>query len=99
MDNDKLLINLKVDGRTFPLRVKRKEEEQWRKAAKIIDDKLSRYKIAFGDNPELSIVDIFIMAAIHALGESYIEIDKNDTKPYEKVIGRLVEELDIYLKK
>lgn len=99
MNDDKFLINLRVDGRTFPLRVMRSEEWAFRKAAKIIDDKLNRYKIAFGDNPELSTVDFLIMATIHALGESYSELEKNDTKPYERAIGTLVEELNIYLKK
>lgn len=99
MSDDKFLINLRVDGRVFPLRVRRSAEGAFRKAAKNIDDKLNRYKIAFGDNPELSTTDFLIMAAIHTLGESYSELDKNDTEPYKKAIGSLVEELNIYLKK
>lgn len=99
MIDDKFLINLRVDGRTFPLRVKRSEESAFRKAAKSIDDKLSRYKIAFGDNLELSTVDYLIMAAIHVLGESYSDLEKNDTEPYERTVSNLVEELNIYLKK
>lgn len=99
MNNDKLLITLRVDGRRFPLRIDRKQEEVYRKAAKAIDDKLSLYKINYGDNPDLSLVDLLIMASIQVLGESYAEYNKVDTRPYEETISSLVEELEIYLKK
>lgn len=98
-DDDKLLITLKVDGRRYPLQIARSQEEVYRRAAKVIDDKLSRYKISFGDNPELSIVDLLIMASIQVLGESYLNYSKVDPKPYEETIGSLIEELNNYLKK
>lgn len=99
MNDDKLLITLRVDGRRFPLRIDRKQEEVYRKAAKAIDDKLSLYKIKYGDNPDLSLVDLLIMASIQVLGESYAEYNKVDIRPYEETISSLVEELEIYLKK
>lgn len=99
MNDEKLLITLRVDGRRFPLRIDRKQEEVYRKAAKAIDDKLSLYKINYGDNPDLSLVDLLIMASIQVLGESYSEYNKVDTRPYEETISSLVEELEIYLKK
>ncbi len=99
MSDDKLLITLKVDGRRFPLRIDRSEEEFYRKAAKVIDDKLNRYKIKYGDNPELSTLDLLIMATIHVLGESYAKYNIIDTKPYEETMGSLIEELNTYLKK
>ncbi len=99
MNDDKLLITLNVDGRRYPLRIDRADEEAYRKAAKVIDDKLNRYRIAYGDNPDLSIVDLLIMASIQLLGESYLDYNKVDPRPYEETIGSLIEELDIYLKK
>lgn len=98
MSDDKLLITLKVDGRSFPLRIDRSQEGFYRKAAKVIDDKLNRYKIKYGDNPDLSTIDLLIMAAIQVVGESYFEYNKVDPKPYENTIGSLIEELNNYLK-
>ncbi|NLX80519.1 MAG: cell division protein ZapA [Proteiniphilum sp.] len=98
MSDDKLLITLRVDGRVFPLRINRSEEEVYRKAAKVLDDKLNRYKISYGDNPELSTIDLLIMSAIQVLGESYTEYNKIDPRPYENTIGSLIEELNNYLK-
>ena len=98
MSDDKLLITLKVDGRTFPLKINRSEEGFYRRAAKIIDDKLNRYKIRYGDNPDLSTIDLLIMATIQVLGESYLEYSKVDTQPYERTIGSLIDELNNYLK-
>ena len=34
---EKLSINIKIDGRTYPLKVEKENEEKFRKAAKIIN--------------------------------------------------------------
>ena len=42
--DDKLSININIADRLYPLRVDRKEEEDIRKAAKIINEKVVQYK-------------------------------------------------------
>ena len=42
--DDKLSININIADRLYPLRIERKEEENIRKAAKIINDKVVQYK-------------------------------------------------------
>ena len=42
--NDKLSININIADRSYPLRIDRNEEEDIRKAAKIINEKVSQYK-------------------------------------------------------
>ena len=41
--DDKLSININIADRLYPLRVDRKEEEDIRKAAKIINEKVVQY--------------------------------------------------------
>ena len=42
--DDKLSININIADRMYPLRIDRKDEENIRKAAKIINDKVVQYK-------------------------------------------------------
>jgi hypothetical protein len=41
---EKLSINIKIDGRIYPLKVDRENEEKHRKAAKIINDIVLQYR-------------------------------------------------------
>jgi cell division protein ZapA len=41
---EKLSINIKIDGRTYPLKVDKENEEKYRKAAKIINDIVLQYR-------------------------------------------------------
>ena len=41
---DKLSIKIKIDGREYPLKVDRDDEEKYRKAAKIINDIILQYR-------------------------------------------------------
>lgn len=99
MGDEKFLVTLEVDGRRYPLRIKRSEEEAFRKAAKEIDKKIIQYRVKFGANPNLTAQDFMAMTAIQALAGSLSIESKNNTKPYEDKIGSLINELDIYLKK
>lgn len=48
MGEDKFLLTLKVDGRNYPLNIKRTEEEAFRAAAKMINNKINEYRATFG---------------------------------------------------
>ena len=99
MGDEKFLLTLEVDGRRYPLKIKRSEEEAFRKSAKTINDKINQYRVKYGANSDLIPQDLMAMTAIQALAENFSIGSKNNTKPYEDTIGSLVKELDIYLKK
>ena len=100
MGDDKLLLTLRIDGRKYPLKINRSEEEAFRDAEKKINNNINQYRVAFGgENSELGAQDFMDMTAIQALAENFALVDKSNTEPMEKKIAELIEELDKYLKK
>ncbi len=99
MGDDRFLLTLEIDGRKYPLKIKRSEEEAFRKAAKTINTKVNQYRVAFGQNSEMNSQDFMAMTSIQALAENFTLGDKNYTKPFEDKINSLINELDTYLKK
>jgi cell division protein ZapA (FtsZ GTPase activity inhibitor) len=59
--DDKLSININIADRMYPLRIERKEEENIRKAAKIINDKVVQYKQRY---PSKDTQDCLAMATL-----------------------------------
>ena len=59
--DDKLSININIADRLYPLRIERKEEENIRKAAKIINDKVVQYKQRY---PSKDIQDCLAMSTL-----------------------------------
>lgn len=49
MENEKFTITLRVAGDLFPLTVRRNEEELYRKAADMIDNKLNFFRERYGE--------------------------------------------------
>ncbi len=100
MGDEKFLLTLTVDGRKYPLRIKRSEEQAFRDAVKKINTKINQYRVAFGgENSDMTSQDFMAMTAIQALVENFSLGDKNNTKPFEDKIVSIVRELDDYLKK
>lgn len=99
MGDDIFLLTLEVDGRRYPLKIKRNEEEAFRKAAKTLNNKINQYRARFGNNSKLDAQDFVIMTAIQALVRNFTIENQNDTKPFEDTISSLIEELDGFLKK
>lgn len=99
MADEKFLVTLEIDGRSYPVRIKKSEEEAYRKAAKTIKDKMNQYRVKFGASAGINSQDIMAMTTIQALVENFSLGDKNYTKPFEDKIHSLIGELDDYLKK
>lgn len=99
MGDETFLLTLEVDNRKFPLRIKKTEEEAYRKAAKTLNNKINLYRARFGSNSALIAQDFITMTAIQALVENFSIESKNNTKPYEDTISTLIKELDLFLKK
>lgn len=93
--NDEIKINLQMAGSTYPLTIKRKDEEMIRKAAKEVDNRMNAYKKHF---PNVSPERIIAMVAYQFSLEKLRLEDRNDTEPYTNKIKELTEELENYFK-
>ncbi len=96
--DEHFVINLRIADTRYPIKIKRSDEEVYRKAAAEIDYKLSQYKNHFKGNAPHSLqdTDYMVMTAVQAVAESE-ERDKRAVF-FEEEIKRLISELDNYLK-
>ena len=99
MDENKLLLTLEIDGRKYPLRINKDEEEAYRKAAKNLNIRIDQYRARFGGKSDLDTQDYVVLTALEMAAENFSLEKRNDTKPFEDTISILVEELDNFLKK
>lgn len=97
--DEHLIISLRVADMRYPLKVKRKDEEIYRKAATEIDRKISQYKRSFTNNSNQSLrqLDYVVMTAIQSVAEKAEQEVRADL--FEQKILELTSELDDYLKK
>lgn len=96
--DEHLIINLRVADMRYPLRIKRSDEEMFRRAAIEIDYKISQYRNRFtgGSAQSLKDSDYMAMTAIQAVaGKVDHEIR---AEKFEDKIKELTLELDKYLK-
>lgn len=96
--DEHLIINLRVADMRYPLRVKRQEEEMYRRAADEIDYKLGQYRNYFtGDSSHsLRNMDYMAMTAIQAVAEKVGHQLRAES--FETKVKSLTKELDDYLK-
>lgn len=97
--DDHLIINLRVADMRYPLRIKRRDEEVFRRAAEEIDYKLGQYRNYFtGDTSHsLQNTDYMAMTAIQAVAEK-VECQLR-AESFEFKVKDLTRELEDYLKK
>ena len=91
---EKLPIRIKIDGREYPLKVDRDDEEKYRKAAKIINDTVLQYRQRYSSS---NTQDVLAMTAFQYVLKS-IELEgKVDRSPLFDELKKLDEELSDYL--
>jgi cell division protein ZapA len=91
---DKLSIKIKIDGKEYPLKVAREDEEKYRKAAKTINDTLIQYRQKYSSN---NTQDFLAMTAFQfALKNLELE-EEVDRSPLFDELKKLDEELSDYL--
>lgn len=97
--DDHLIINLRVADMRYPLRIKRRDEEVFRKAANEIDYKLGQYRNYFtgGSSYLLQNADYMAMTAIQAVAEKVEHQMRAES--FELRIKDLTHELEDYLKR
>jgi cell division protein ZapA len=77
VDTKKFRINIKIDGRNYPLQIDRNDEEKYRLAAKTVNETIRKYRELFGD---MESQDILAMAAYQiALRNAELDQRENET--------------------
>lgn len=91
---DKLVIQLLIGKQVFPITVRREQEEIYRKASKMITDKLGRYEQSY---PNLS-YERYTSVALLDFAVQVIQMQQQkDMSPYEQTIERLSKEITTLL--
>ena len=91
---EKLSINIKIDGRNYPLKVDRENEEKFRKAAKIINDIVLQYRQKYLTSDSQ---DVLAMTAFQFVLKTIDLEEKVDRSPLFDEFKKLDEELGDYL--
>jgi cell division protein ZapA len=91
---EKLSINIKIDGRNYPLKVERENEEKFRKAAKIINDIVLQYRQKYVNSDSQ---DFIAMAAFQFVVKNIDLEEKVNQSPLFDEIKKLDEDLGDYL--
>lgn len=87
---DKLVIQLLIGKQVYPITVRRDQEEVYRKAARLINEKLGRYEQSY---PNLN-YERYTSVALLDFAVQVIQTQKQkDQSPYEDVVKRLTEEI------
>ena len=91
---EKLSINIKIDGRTYPLKVDRENEEKHRKAAKIINDIVLQYRQKYVNSDSQ---DFLAMTAFQFVLKAIELEEKINQSPLFEELKKLDEDLGDYL--
>ena len=92
---EQLSIKVQIAERFYPLKIKRQDEEKIRKAAKLINDKVLKYKQRYTDKDAQ---DFMAMAALQFVINLLDCDQKQHVWSLEKELGVLSSELDEILK-
>ncbi len=91
---DELSINIAINGRIYPLRIDRRQEERYRKAAKMINDIVLEYKKKYVNQDTQ---DYLAMTAFQFVLKNLDVEEKADETPVLEELRLLNEQLSDYL--
>ena len=95
MSDNNLKINIKIDGRNYPLSINRNDEERYRRAAKIVNETINGFRQRFQKNDQQ---DIMAMTAFQqALNYSRLE-DRQDYSQFIDDIKDINDDISDFLK-
>ena len=97
MADDKLHIRLHVYDTELSVNVPRDDEEYYRSAAKLITDTVNTYSTLFKGNKGDK--DIMYIAMLDIALKYKKEGVRNDTAPFNDILGKLTSEIEEVLKK
>ena len=82
---DQLSIKVTIAGRIYPLTIERLEEENVRKAVKLINEKVSEYQRSFNDKDTQ---DFLVMTCLPYVTQS-LELQRTIQRDDKSVLDRL----------
>ncbi len=91
---NELSINININGRIYPLKIDREQEEKYRKAAKMINDIVLEYKKKYINQDAQ---DFLAMTAFQFVLKNLDLEEQRDESPMIEEIRSLDETLDDYL--
>lgn len=95
MEKKKIRINIKIDGKNYPLIIDTEDEERHRLAAKRVNEIVRKYREQFGDQDSK---DILAMAAFQiALNSTELQ-QRNDKTLFIEELKNLNDDISDFLK-
>lgn len=90
-NNEKMVIQLLIGKQAFPITIKRDQEEIYRRASQLINEKLGRYEqsyphLGYGKYTSVALLD-FAVQVLQLQAQQ-------DQSPYENTVTRLTQELE-----
>jgi len=92
--DEKLSIKVNVADRYYPIRVDRNDEERYRKAARMINEKVLQYKQRYSDK---DVQDFLAMAALQYVIKALEIENDNDMAPLTEALEALDKKLESIL--
>lgn len=92
LSREKLGIRLHVYDTDLTLTIPREEEEYYRKSATLINEMVNSYSAIY--KGKRSDKEILYMALLDIALKYEKEADKNDTRPYNDILGKLTAEIE-----
>ncbi|MEE4178400.1 MAG: cell division protein ZapA [Bacteroides sp.] len=90
----KFHIKLQIVGRYYPLVIERKDEERFRKAARLINEKVAQYKQKYRDK---DVQDFLAMTSLQFVLKELDLKEKLENQPIMSAIMDLTAELDDFV--
>ncbi len=87
-------INIKIDGRVYPININRDDEERYRKAAKIVEETISGFRKMFQDNDNQ---DIMAMTAFQVALRYTEEQQRRDYSQFIDEIKDITDDISDFL--
>jgi cell division protein ZapA len=95
VDKNQLRINIRIEGRVYPLNIDRKDEEKHRIAAKTVNETVQKYRELFRDKDAQ---DILAMAAFQiALNQAEMQ-ERQDRSLFIDELKNLNDDISDFLK-
>ena len=94
--DERLSIRVNVADRYYPLKIERKDEEEIRRAARMINEKVLQYKQRYTDK---DVQDFLAMAALQFVIKVIDSEKKDDISPVFDGVKEIISELNEYINK
>lgn len=95
MNTEPMKINVKIDGKPWPMNIRREEEYLYREAGKLLSEKIRVYRIRY---QEMGSIDHWTMVAFEIAFQLIKNREDERNSGFRIRIAELDKELDSYLK-